>query len=55
MEGPERDEDEVAWPGPSAEPEEEPFEPWARLRERALRWEGWDDFMEEFRRSNADP
>ena len=39
----------VEWPAPLEDPDEEPFEPWARLQERAERWAGWDDFLKDLK------
>lgn len=34
---------ETVWPEPRDDPDEEPFEPWARkMEERLDRWRGWD-------------
>jgi len=53
----EEHEREVVWPEPREDPDEEPAEPWARLLDRAKRWEGWDDFLKEWeeRRRGLDP
>jgi hypothetical protein len=38
------EEREIEWPEPREDPDEEPFEPWARRREELMdRWRGWDD------------
>lgn len=37
-------EEEVTWPGPREDPDEEPSEPWARAGQHPQRpWDGWRD------------